>query len=116
MCLPTTWVKCIKFQFGVSAILNSKGDKSEKLCFIMGDYNLDLLKYETHEQTELFLNDLLSHSFLCTKYYPTRITDTAATLIDNIFIIGVNNKFESAIVYSEISDHLPVVVHYSLKV
>jgi len=78
----------------------------------MGDYNLDLLKYETHE---LFLNDLLSHSFLPTIYYPTRITDTTATLIDNIFINGVNNKFDSAIVYSDVSDHLLVVIHYSLE-
>jgi len=80
------------------------------------DYNLDLPKYETHEQTELFLNDLLSHSFLPTIYHPTRIIDTTATLIGNIFINGVNNKFDSAIVYSDISHHLPVVIHYSLKV
>jgi len=79
-------------------------------------YNLDLLKYETHKQKELFLNGLLSHFFLPTVYYTTRITDTTATLIDYIFINGVNNKFDLAIVYSDVSDYLPVVIHYSLKV
>ena len=42
---------------------------------------------------------------------PARITSTSATLIDNIFINCVQYNYKSAIVYSDISDHLVVMLH-----
>ena len=42
---------------------------------------------------------------------PTRITDTSATLIDNIFISGKLQKaYHSEIIISDMSDHLPTVI------
>jgi len=50
----------------------------------MGDFNIDLLKYECCYYSSNVLNQLssLRHMPLITK--PTRITKSTATLIDNI--------------------------------
>jgi len=40
---------------------------------------------------------------------PTRITPTTATLIDNFFTNSLNSVIDSAIITSEISDHLPII-------
>jgi len=69
----------------------------------------------THLPTSEFLNGLISHSFLPTICYPTRITETSATLIDNIFINDFFHKFDTAIIYSDMSDHLPMIIHFNLK-
>ena len=59
--------------------------KEQKDCYIMGDFNIDLLKYQQHSNTNDFLNTMFSHSFLPVINRPTRITSHTATSIDNIF-------------------------------
>ena len=51
----------------------------------MGDFNIDLLQYESHSHTNDFLNTMISQSFVPYNYQPTRVTDHSATVIDNIF-------------------------------
>ena len=51
----------------------------------MGDFNLNLLNYETHDDTNDFLNSMISYSFLPYILHPTRVTDYSSTVIDNIF-------------------------------
>ena len=51
-----------------------------------------------------------------TIFYPTRITGNSATLIDNIFFNSILYKYETAIIYSDVSDHLPVAIHIDLKI
>ena len=55
-----------------------------------------------------YISILISHSFLPLITLPSRITQTSATLIDNIFSNKQTNSFESGLIYSSISDHLPV--------
>ena len=55
-----------------------------KTCYLMGDFNIDLLKEEVYRPIRDYLNLLFSHSFLPKLVKPTRITPTTATLIDNI--------------------------------
>ena len=50
----------------------------------MGDYNINLLEYDTDNSVHNFMNTVLSHSFYPTIDKPTRITAESATLIDNI--------------------------------
>jgi len=90
------------------------GNKS-KISFIAGDYNLDLLKSDSHTHTNMFLNNLLSHSFIPTKRYPTRITEYSATLIDNIFVNSMLYKFDITIAFNDISDHLPILMRFEIK-
>ena len=56
-----------------------------RYCVILGDFNLDLPKFETHSGTNDFLNILVSSYFQPQILQPTRITDHSVTLIDNIF-------------------------------
>ena len=74
----------------------------------MGDYNLDILKFND----SVFINDFISlmyaSSFFPTITKPTRITDKSATLIDNIFINSPNENSKRGILISDLSDHLPI--------
>ena len=51
----------------------------------MGDFNINLLSYETLSDTNNFLNSMISHNLLPHVLQPTRVTDHSATVIDNIF-------------------------------
>ena len=89
---------------------------SAKLTFLLGDYNLDLLKYQSNGAIADFLNNMISHSFFPTIRNPTRITDTSASLLDNIFTNCIRNSFSAAIICSDISDHFPVAVRINLSI
>ncbi len=51
----------------------------------MGDFNIDLLKSDSHAATSDFINTLFSASYFPLINRPTRVAETTATLIDNIF-------------------------------
>ena len=46
----------------------------------MGDFNINLLNYESHNE-----NSMVSHYLLPHILQPTRVTDHSATIINNIF-------------------------------
>lgn len=96
-------------------ILNILDLGKNKTILLAGDYNLDLIKQDSHEPTADFFNNLVSHSFTPCIQFPTRITDVSSTLIDNIFINATPSMFDSVIIYNDISDHLPIAVHMSAK-
>ena len=50
----------------------------------------------------------LNANIIPTITKPTRITHTSATLIDNIYVRHTTILFYSGILYSDISDHLPI--------
>ena len=43
-------------------------------CYIMGDFNLDLLKHELHRPTEKYLDIVYANSYLPMINLPTRVT------------------------------------------
>ena len=59
--------------------------RANKHCYVTGDFNLDLMKHETHSITAQFLEALYSSGLIPMITKPTRITAHSATLIDNIF-------------------------------
>ena len=80
--------------------------KENKTTFLLGDFNNDLLKYESHTSTNEYLDSLSSSTILPYILHPTRITGHSKNLIDNIF----SNYIPKAIcgnLTSTISDHLP---------
>ena len=99
------------FNAEICSILNSINHEKNKTVIISGDFNLDLIQYGTHRPMAEFLDNLLSFSFCPSINQPTRISDISSTLIDNIFINCNPDKFDSAIICNDISDHLPVAVH-----
>ena len=54
-------------------------------CYIMGDFNLDLLKHELHRPTEKFLDIMYANSYIPMIIRPTRVTRDTCTPIDNKF-------------------------------
>jgi len=93
---------------------NINNEKSKNVC-IAGDYNLDLLKEQTHTPTSDFLTSFLTYSFAPVIHVPTRITDTTSTLIGKIFINRHELPHSLAVVVSDILDHLPIVLHLPMK-
>ena len=65
--------------------LLDKISKENKSIFRLGDFNVDLLKYDHHAPTNEFLDSLSSHMFLPHIIQPTRVPSNSKTLIDNIF-------------------------------
>ena len=55
-------------------------------CFIMGDFNMDLINFQHHHTTGEFLDGLHWNMFFPMITRPSRITSHTATLLDNIFI------------------------------
>ena len=74
----------------------------------MGDFNVDLLKVGTHGPTSEFMGEFTSGGFYPLVSLPTRLTDTTATIIDNIWTNNLGAKIGSGLVTVRISDHLPV--------
>ena len=72
------------FNQGLDADVNSLS-KSKAELIITGKYNIYLLKHNTHDGTDLFINSLYSHSLLPLITRPTRCGLESSSLIDNIF-------------------------------
>lgn len=53
--------------------------------YILGDMNIDFLKYNIHSQTNDYLDMLYSNIILPIITKPTRLTSHTATLIDHIY-------------------------------
>ena len=79
-----------------------------KLSYIMGDFNINILNSHSHQPTNEFINLMTSNSLYPLISKPTRITSSTATLIDNIFTNNLELKMNSGILYTDWSDHLPV--------
>ena len=82
--------------------------RENKNIYLMGDFNIDLLN-STQNYVSKFINILQSNGFYPHINKPTRICNESQTLIDNIF----SNVYETStngILYSDISDHLPIFV------
>ena len=60
-----------------------------QLC-ILGDINIDFLKYNHHAQTEEYLDMLHSNNISPIIAKPTRITNYIVTLIDHIYTNNTN--------------------------
>ncbi|EDO36449.1 predicted protein [Nematostella vectensis] len=83
-------------------------DKEKKPCYLMGDFNLDLLKHEKSEFPTRFFNQLSSSDFVPLITKPTRLTSHTATLIDNMFCNRPNFSQIADILFNDLSDHLPI--------
>lgn len=81
--------------------------RENKLCVIMGDFNINLLNFESHPATEQFINTLGTYFFQPHILKPSRITHHSATLIDNIFLNSAEHQTISGNILDDTSDHLP---------
>lgn len=89
--------------------ITSKINRENKNCYLLGDFNINLLNVETHELTGQFLDCIYSSYLTPLITKPTRITCNNSTLIDNIFT-NVIDEMESlnGLICADISDHTPI--------
>jgi hypothetical protein len=102
-----------EFTKALSDILTSN-PKRYKASVLAGDFNVDLIKSSTHLPTQVFMDTLISYSFVPTITKPTRVTNFTSTLLDNFFVNCSMFECVSAVVYNDISDHFPIVLKISL--
>ena len=94
------------------SILNSIS-REKKHSIIMGDFNLNLINTNSRQVND-FTNNMYATGFYPTISKPTRIVNDSATIIYNIFTNITQHKIHSGILYTEISDHLPVLNIYDI--
>ena len=64
----------------------------KKEIILMGDFNINLLNYDSDKDTTNFVDTMYALSFYPTINTPTQITATSKTLIDNIYFIMISLK------------------------
>ena len=88
----------------ISIFCQNTRNKSVYLC---GDFNIDLLQYDTNNVTNNFIDHLYSFGLHPLITRPTRITSHSKTLIDNIFTTNLSD-IHSRLIINDLSDHLPI--------
>ena len=73
----------------------------------MGDFNINLVNYDSHPETNDFINLMVSHYLLPHILHPARVIDHSATIIDNIFFNALEFDTLSGNLLTKISDHFP---------
>ena len=80
-------------------------NKKDKIIYLLGDFNIDLLKFDSCNYSHKFLLMLQSCYLFPTIDKPTRVYNNSATLIDNICTNTPLNLAYSGNLVSDISDH-----------
>ena len=68
----------------LKTIIKSLSNRKQHV-YIIGDVNINFLRYNEHANTEDYLNMLYSNNFLPLITKSTRLTDHSSTLIDHIY-------------------------------
>ena len=95
------------FNRDLSNSLDKISDEN-KDCYVSGDFNLDLLRYDSVNVVNEFVNNFYSHNMYPLIDRPTRITRDSASILDNIFTNVLNKQIKSGIFVNDITDHYPV--------
>ena len=80
-----------------------------KKHIICGDFNIDIKKCETNDETNLFLDSIYSFSQYLLINVPIRITDTSATIIGIFFTNVINGESKSRVLIDDITVYLPII-------
>ena len=81
--------------------------KEQKSVFLLEDFNVNLLNYNEHNQTNEFFDSLACSSFIPLILKAARISSHSNTLVDNIFSNVIDPDIISGNLTASISDHLP---------
>ena len=74
----------------------------KKVLIMLGDFNKDLLKTN---QTRDWLNSMTSLGFTQLVNCPTRVTNSASTLINHIYTTNEENLSDARVAQIGLSDH-----------
>ena len=88
---------------------------THKTAYIMGDFNIDLLKCNSNAKTSEFIENCFSNGFIELVIKPTRCQKKSATLIDHFFTNDLKPKTVCGIYCSKLSDHFPICTFVPMK-
>ena len=101
----------VDFSNGYENVLKNMTNHKHTNSVIGIDHNLDFIKHNKHNPTQLYLTQNLNYHMVPTITRPTRITHNSATLIDSLFVSQkLQDNYKSSILINDISDHLPCKV------
>ena len=78
-----------------------------KQVFILGDFNINFLNYNSSTPITNYVNFLFSKQFLPYIIHPSRVSAHSSTLIDNILSNITDNETLSGNILPQITDHFP---------
>ena len=78
-------------------LMNKLIRENKKKIYIAGDFNFDLLKFASHQDTAIFFNKMTSNFLTPLIIIPTKINSTNDTLIDN----KIKNIFQKIIIFTQ---------------
>ena len=78
--LRSNKAKILEIFEGISDIVQKRRYK----CIMVGDMNVDMMKYRTDENVAEYIDAQVSNGFKFRLAQPTRVTHTTATLIDHV--------------------------------
>ena len=85
----------------------TKVSRENKICYLAGDFNMNLLNIDKDTEIEKYFDLLTSNKFMPLITCPTRIGKSSKTLIDNIFYNQFSSDIKSGNLTVGISDHTP---------
>ena len=94
----------------ISPLLLKLRKEPSKRIFLLGDLNIDLLKYGLSDLINNFIDTLGSNFILPHIILPTRIFKTSTLINKNFSISTFLEEIELVNVTSKFSDHLPQFV------
>ena len=77
--------------------------------YILGDFNLDAIKYNHNHQVTSYIDTLFATGFIQSITKPTRCTSHSATLIDHSITNVTQTNYSNFILTCKISDHFPFI-------
>ena len=99
----------LEIQHLISKLLSER-----KIVFIGGDFNIDLIQYNSDPVVTQFVDVLLSYNLYPTISRPTRVSKTSSTLLDCIFTNSIEPASSAIIIENTISDHYPILLSTEL--
>ena len=64
-------------------------------CLTAGDVNIDLKKFQVHQETKCYLDSLIMNNVTPTVVMPTRITANSSTITDHIYYTNQYHPFSA---------------------
>ena len=98
------------------SILNEKllPEKNKEIILI-GDFNINLLRYNENDNFTEILDQIYSCSLIPGIRSPTRATSRSKALIDNIFSTDTANEVIAGNILTKLSDHLAQFLLFPIK-
>ena len=102
--------KPANFNIYFNKILEKLNNKrySNKVIYIVGDFNQDLIQYENNIDSQNLVDSAHNNGFVQLVSRPTRLTEHSATLIDLTFTNNIDSVLSCNIITDDLSDHLAI--------